>query len=142
MKDKYFIDTNIVVYSFDESVPNKQKTAQAIINEALSTGHGVVSYQVIQEFLNVSTRKFKVPFRLLDAKLYLEEVLIPLCEVYSDPALFHQALDIQAHTQFSFYDSLIVAGAMRSGCHILYSEDLQHDRKIDKLIIKNPFASS
>jgi predicted nucleic acid-binding protein len=139
MKDKYFLDTNIFIYSFDLSAKKKQKKAQDLINEALSTEKGVISYQVIQEFLNVSTRKFKVPLNLFDAKIYLEEVLIPLCEVDSTAELYHYALDIQEHGRFSFYDSLIIAGASRSGCSILYSEEMQNNRTIGNVVIKNPF---
>ncbi|MCX7115063.1 MAG: PIN domain-containing protein [Gammaproteobacteria bacterium] len=146
MKDKgpsqkYFLDTNIFIYSFDGSAPEKQKIAQNLIQEALSTGKGVISYQVIQEFLNVSMRKFKIPLQVHDAKHYLEHVLVPLCEVYACPELFYQALDIQEKSQFSLYDSLIVAGAARSDCQILYSEDMQHDRKLSQVVIKNPFST-
>ena len=41
---------------------------------------------------------------------------------------------------YSFYDSLIIAAAIESGCSILYSEDMQHNQLIEeKLKIVNPF---
>ena len=139
MKDSYFLDTNIFVYTFDSSAPDKQKKAQHLVTTALNTGHGVLSYQVMQEFLNVSTRKFTVPLTPFDAKTYLEEIMIPLCKVYAAPELYHYALDIQENTRYSFYDSLIIAGAIRAGCDTLFTEDMQHHQKIGNLTIKNPF---
>ena len=59
MSDRFFIDTNIFVYTFDHVNNNKKAIARSLIQNALSSGEGVISYQVIQEFLNVATRKFK-----------------------------------------------------------------------------------
>ncbi len=139
MKDKYFLDTNIIIYSFDLSAPKKQKIAQKLIENALINKNGIISNQVIQEFLNVCTRKFSVPLKMIDVKTYLEQILFPLCEIYASPELYHFALDIQESTQYSFYDSLIVSSAIKSGCGILYSEDLQKGRSSGGLLIENPF---
>lgn len=139
MKDKFFLDTNIFIYSFDESSEKKKKKSQQLINDALSTGKGIISFQVIQEFLNVSTRKFAVPLKMIDAKTYLEQILAPLCEIYSTEELYLYSLDIQENTQYSFYDSMIIASAIKAGCKTLYSEDLQDGRSLGGLVIKNPF---
>lgn len=137
--EKYFIDTNIFVYAFDSRNPAKQKKANAIINNALTSQKGIVSYQVVQEFLNVATRKFAVPLTIADAQIYLSAVLEPLCEIHSSPAMYHQALEIVNRWQYSFYDSLIIAAAHSSACKILFSEDLQHGQKIHETTILNPF---
>ena len=139
MNDKYFIDTNIIVYAFDDRQPDKQAHSLSLITDALQTGNGIISWQVIQEFLNVATRKFKVPLKPEDAKLYLQKVLHPLCQVFPDLDIYLKALDIQLKTNYSFYDSLILAGALREGCTILYSEDLQDGYQVDGLRIVNPF---
>jgi predicted nucleic acid-binding protein len=94
MNDKFFIDTNILIYSFDSAHPSKRKIARDLVSSALEKGTGVISYQVIQEFLNVATRKFAVPLSVRDAQRYLNVVLEPLCEVFSSTELFHQALEI------------------------------------------------
>jgi predicted nucleic acid-binding protein len=54
MNDKYFIDTNIFVYSFEAGSPKKQKIAIKLIDEALNTHYGCISTQVVQEFLSES----------------------------------------------------------------------------------------
>ena len=139
MNDKYFIDTNIIVYGFDDQQPDKKARSLSLITDALQTGNGIISWQVIQEFLNVATRKFKVPLKLEDAKLYLQKVLHPLCQVFPDLEIYQNALDLQGKTKYSLYDSLILAGALREGCTILYSEDLQDGYQVDGLRIVNPF---
>lgn len=56
MSDKIFIDTNILVYSIDNSEELKNLKAKSIVNE-LSNSKGVISTQVLQEFYNIVTKK-------------------------------------------------------------------------------------
>jgi len=137
MSAKYFIDTNIFVYSFDNRQPSKKVRSSALIQEALKTGMGVISTQVIQEFLNVATQKFAIPMRIEDAKGYTRLVLNPLCQVYPDLALYESCLELQAETRYSFYDALILAAAVRGGCDLLYSEDLQDGQQVRGVKIIN-----
>jgi predicted nucleic acid-binding protein len=141
MNDKYFLDTNILIYSFDSNHPTKRKIARDLVSGALEKGKGIISYQVIQEFLNVATRKFAVPLSLKDTRLYLNIVLEPLCEVFSSMELFHQALEISDQWKFPFYDALIVAAALQADCRVLYSEDMQDNQTIKGLSIRNPFKT-
>jgi len=139
MSDKYFIDTNILIYSFDETALEKQKVAQQIIQNALTNGSGVISSQVIQEFFNVAIRKFSSPMSLEDCSNYLHSVLIPLCQVFTSAKLYENTLNIMKTYNYTLYDSLIITAALEANCTILYSEDLQHNQKIGKLKIINPF---
>ena len=139
MSAKYFLDTNIFVYCFDELQPAKKVRSLALVAEALQTGAGIISTQVIQEFLNVATRKFRVPLKPEDGKLYLQKVLYPLCHIYPDLELYRAALDVMAEARISFYDSLIVAGAIQGGCALVYSEDLQSGQQIGRVKIVNPY---
>ena len=140
MSDRYFLDTNVLVYSFDETDESKRDRARALIAGALEGG-GTISFQVVQEFLNVALRKFVRPMTLNQAQDYLDAVLVPLCRVHSDPDLYRDALATHLRWRFSFYDSLVVAAALRSGCHTLYTEDLQHGQDLGGLVIVDPFRS-
>jgi predicted nucleic acid-binding protein len=71
--------------------------------------------------------------------LYLERILAPLCQVSPDLALYETCLQLQAETRYSFYDCLILAAAILSGCDILYSEDLQNGQAVRGVKITNPF---
>ena len=139
MSGRYFIDTNILIYSFHEDDPHKREISRELIADALESSAGVISYQVIQEFLGAATRKFKKPLSFKDSQRYLSIVLEPLCDVYSSPELFHQALEIMDRWRYSFYDSLIIVSAIQAGCGTLYSEDMQHGQEIMNLRIINPF---
>ena len=136
---RHFLDTNVLVYAFDADA-KKRARAQELIEAALQTREGVISSQVVQEFLNVATRKFARPMTNDEALRYLDQVLEPLCVVWPDPELYRRALTVRARFQFGFYDSLIVAGALTAGCRTLYSEDLQAGQKVDNLTVVDPFA--
>lgn len=139
MKDKFFLDTNIIIYSFDNSAANKKEMAQNLIEIAVNEQTGCISFQVIQEFLNIALRKFKKPLSINHCNRYLDSVLKPLCEIYGSIEIYKSALDITERWKYSFYDSLIIASAINANCNILYSEDLQNEQKIMGLTILNPF---
>lgn len=139
MSAEYFIDTNVLVYTFDQRARKKQKRARELVAAALQEASGVISWQVVQEFLNVATRKFTKPMDYHQANQYYLKILRPLCAVHSTPLVYTQALMIRAETGFGFYDALIVASALEAGCRILYSEDLQHGQEVRSLTIENPF---
>lgn len=139
MKGKFFIDTNIIIYSFDNNNTLKMEKARKIISEALSSSNGIISFQVIQEFINIATGKFKKKLSLSDTREYLTEVLLPICEIFPGNEFYMNALEIKERTGYSFYDSMIIQAALESRCNILYSEDLQDGFKLFELMIRNPF---
>lgn len=139
MNGRFFLDTNILVYSFDRTAPVKARRALELIRRAVATRKGIVSYQVVQEFFNVALRRFAKPMSVAEAEQYLALVLGPLTSVHSSQALYGQALRLAGATRLSWYDSLIVAAALEADCEVLYSEDLQHGQRFDHLQIRNPF---
>ncbi len=142
MSDKYFLDTNIFVYSFDRAAEAKRTRARALIDAALRTQKGIISTQVLQEFLNVASTKFERSLSMQDCYRYLDSVLAPLCEVFPSIALYRSALELQADTRYSFYDSLMIAAALHADCDTLYSEDLRDGHNVRGVTIKNPFQPS
>ena len=134
-----FFDTNVLVYLVDEADPAKHSTARSLVQDALNNGSGVISFQVVQETLNVLMRKLKVIARAEDAELFMQHTLVPLWRVQPSLALYTSALSIQQRLGFAFYDSLVVAAALEAGCRRLLSEDLQHGQRIGKLRVENPF---
>jgi predicted nucleic acid-binding protein len=134
-----FIDSNVFIYLFDETDDRKRDTAERIVDSALQTHNASISFQVVQETLNVLTRRLPTPMTVEGAKRFMELVLAPLWKVSPSPALYHHALDVQARYRYGFYDSLIVAAALDAGCSRLYSEDLQDGQRIEGLTIENPF---
>lgn len=140
LRGKFFLDTNILVYSFDPSAPAKQQIARQLIETALSSQMGVISSQVVQEFLNVAQRRFAKPMGVAEARRYLNGVLLPLCQHFPSISLYDKALLLREETGYSFYDSLILAASLELGCKTLLSEDLQDGRTIHSVTILNPFS--
>ncbi len=140
MSGRFFLDTNIFVYSFDANAPKKAAQATKLIRKGIETRGGIVSYQVVQEFFNVALRRFVKPMSSVDAEQYLSTTFRPLLAVHSSLALYGEALRIGARFRLAWYDSLIVASAIEGQCNVLYSEGFQDGQKIESVSISNPFA--
>jgi predicted nucleic acid-binding protein len=140
MSGRFFLDTNIFVYSFDPGSPKKAAQAKKLIRSAIETRGGIVSYQVVQEFFDVALRRFVKPMSGADAEQYLATTFRPLLSVHSSFALGWEALRIGARFRLAWYDSLIVASAIEGQCSVLYSEDFQDGQQIGSVTISNPFA--
>jgi predicted nucleic acid-binding protein len=136
---RYFLDTNVLVYTFDDVARDKWQIATDLVDDARRTHRGVISFQVIQEFFSVATRNFVRPLTTLELQEYLRTVLAPLCAVHSSLDLYQTCLNIREQTGYSVYDSLIVAAAAAAGCKTLYSEDLQDGQIVAGVKIVNPF---
>lgn len=139
MKGLFFLDTNIFVYTFDRSSPDKQIVAREWVRQALLTQRGMTGAQVVQEFMNVALRKFEHPMGVTEAREFLNGVMRPLCQHFPAMPSFDRALLIREETGYAWYDSLVIAAAHEAKCTWLISEDLQHGRKIGAVTIHNPF---
>lgn len=139
MSDRYFLDTNILVYSLDPVDPRKARIAEELVTRGVGSRLGVISYQVVQEFMNVSLRQFQVTMTVTELELYFFKVLLPMMTIPSSSGLFVEALRLKTVGQIAWYDSLIVAAAIQGDCEVLYSEDMQHGRRFGDLVIQNPF---
>lgn len=134
-----FLDSNIFVYLFDEGAHEKRSIAEAITRNAIEARAGCISFQVVQETLNVLTRKLAVPVTTADAQGFLHKMLMPLWRVMPSQKLYSEAIALQRRLRLSFYDSLIVAAALEAGCKRLLTEDMPDGQRIEGLRIENPF---
>jgi predicted nucleic acid-binding protein len=134
-----FLDSNIILYSIDSASIAKQKTAKSLVVDALKNNASLISFQVVQETLNIAQRKFDFPITEQDAQKLLQTVLMPLMKVLPSESLYLEALRIQGRYKFSFYDSLIVSAALSQQCKQLFTEGMQNGQIIEGLKIVNPF---
>lgn len=135
-----FLDSNVLVYLFDEEPDEpKRKVAQDLFSGALN-GEAAISFQVVQEVLNVLTRGDAPRATPEEATDILRDMLAPIWQIEPSVSLYASALAIRGRYQYSFYDSLIIAAALEAGCTRLFSEDLQHGQRIERLTIVNPFV--
>jgi predicted nucleic acid-binding protein len=135
-----FFDTNILVYLFDQDVPDKRDRAKMLFQQEVEAGRFVTSTQVLQEFYVAATRKLAVPLPMADAEEAVR-ALADLSIVPVDSSLILSAIDRSRSMQVSFWDALIIEAALSVGATCLLTEDLQHGRQIDGLRITNPFLS-
>ena len=128
-----FFDTNVLVYA--QGPGAKGEAARG----ALMDG-GIISVQVLNEFANVLRRKFRLEWNIVAAAVAdVRELFDSIRPV--DIETHEAAIALAEAHGFSFYDSLIVASALQAGCETLLTEDLQAGRRIDSLVIVNPFAA-
>ena len=138
MNDRTFLDTNILLYAEDARVPAKQERAREVIAALVTDRSAVISTQVLQEFFVIATKKLK-----LTAEAAQDSVATyaQLDVVIVQPALITSAIHLHRLHAISFWDALIVRAAADGGCTKLLSEDLQHQRAFEALVIENPFVS-
>jgi predicted nucleic acid-binding protein len=137
MTGRAFLDTNVLVYAFDDDEPQKQARARTIIGTARTETHAV-SPQILEEFFVTVTRKLARPVGTDDAAAAVRE-LARLTVVPADAELVLRAIDVHRRFQLSLWDALVVQAAIAGGCRRLLSEDLQHGFQIGGLSVENPF---
>ena len=137
MSDKYFVDTNILMYAHDTSAGEKHERAKALVEELWRDRTGVLSTQVLQE-LSVNLRK--KARRPLDARATREIVADYLTwqVVVNGGESILEAFELEARYQISFWDALVVQAAVASGAEVLYSEDLSDGQAYGAVRVVNP----
>lgn len=136
MKDKIFIDTNLLVYSIDSFDQEKKTYSRKIIKEISNDYTGVMSTQVMQEFYVAATKKMNAD------PVVVRGILTQLSnfEIISvSPDLIFSAIDCSILNRISFWDALIIAAAASCNCKEIWTEDLNHDQIILGVRMKNPF---
>jgi predicted nucleic acid-binding protein len=140
VKKRVFFDTNILVYQFDKTAPEKQKRAVELIEQYGFDGSAMISTQVAQEFMNVALKRFAIKLSPTELEQVIDDLLKPLCVHSPNFEFYKRALKLCSSNNMNFYDSLIVQAALDSGCVKLYSEDMQDGQRFSSLTIINPFT--
>ena len=137
MSDRYFVDTNILMYAHDASTGAKHERAKALVEELWRDRTGVVSTQVLQELAVNLRRKVRRP---LDAKAVRDIVADYLTwqVIVNGGDSILDAIDLESRHQISFWDALVVQAAQVSGAEILYSEDLSDGQTYGSVRVINP----
>ncbi len=133
MPAKVFFDTNVLLYAVAENEP---RSAQA--EELLAAG-GVLSVQILNEFVSVARRKILMSWSDVIEALDAFRVLCP-SPLPITIEIHEAALKIAEKHVYNIYDALVIAAALEAGCATLYSEDLHSGQMISgQLTIRNPF---
>lgn len=136
MKGKVFVDTNVLVYLFSHSEPDKKSVCAKLIDQLNQSDRLVWSTQVMQEFYVAMTKKHgQDPLVVKSAFTLFSNFEL----IVNDHRIISDAIDIQILHQLSFWDSLVVSSARAAKCTKLISEDMHHGLKLANLQIVNPF---
>ena len=138
MKQRVFLDTNVLVYLFDADDPAKQRRVQDLLSNRDLLAQLILSTQVLQEFYVSVTRKLATP---LDSEAAFQAVqdlaAFPIVQI--DPSLILLAIYRSRKAKVFFWDVLILEAALAAGATLLYSEDFQDGAVFGGLRIENPF---
>lgn len=132
MRDKIFIDSNIFLYAFS----NKNISKQIISARIVKQNH-TISTQVLNEVSNNMLKKLN--FSNKEIEKFISSCYMQYNIVDFSKEIFIKASIVRDKYNISYYDSLILSSAITSKCDILYSEDMQHNQRIEDLTIINPF---
>jgi predicted nucleic acid-binding protein len=133
-----FLDSNILIYAYDFSAPQKQVIARDLVRQALA-GSGVISSQVLAELCATLLHKAsrKTPPQEVNAIL---DALGPIRLVALNGEIVRRAVEANQAYGIHFYGGMIVASAEKAGCERIWSEDLSPGQKYFGVTVSNPFA--
>jgi len=139
MADKYFVDTNILIYAHDRSAGVKHELARQLMEQLWQSGQGVLSTQVLQELcINLRLRVAK-PIPVDEVRGLIRDYMSWEI-VVNGPEAVMQALEIEVRYKASFWDALILQAAEQAGAAVLYSEDLAGKQSYGTVRVVNPLA--
>lgn len=139
MSDRFFVDTNILMYAHDASAGDKHQRAKALVEELWRDRTGVVSTQVLQELTVNLRKKVRRPLDAKETRDIVTDYLTWQVIVNSGESIL-EAMDLESRYHVSFWDALIIQAAQVAGAEILYSEDLSDGQRYGTVRVKNPLT--
>jgi len=137
MADRDFLDTNVLLYSLNDSAPVKHRVAQKLVARAIA-GEFAISTQVLAELAAVVLKKFADRITPRDLVAFLD-TLGPIPLIKPDGEMVRRAVEACAAYGIHFYDAMIVAAAERGGAGTIWSEDLSPGQVYFGVTVANPF---
>ncbi len=134
MNGDVFLDSNILIYAFAE------RDARSPVAKRLLISGGQISVQVLNEFVNVSSRKLRIDWPEVLQRLAVVNQLLPDSSALTTET-HRAAVRLAERYKLNFYDALIIASAIETECATVLSEDMQHGMVIDGVTIENPFLA-
>jgi len=141
MKDRIFVDTNVLVYCRDSTEREKQPVAMEWMKHLWNTRSGRLSNQVLQEYYVTVTEKLRPGLDKESARSELRTLFL-WRPIFVEGHILEEAWNVQDRYKLSWWDALIVSTAQASDCGYLLSEDFQEGMKFGTLTVINPFNTS
>jgi predicted nucleic acid-binding protein len=139
MTGKYLVDTNLLVYAYDRSKPEKQTKAVEILDELVKNGTGILCPQVLSEFFSVVTRNLAAPLTPQEGYTSISNYIRSWNMVDLTSLVVLEAVRGVRDHRLSYWDSLIWATAKMNQIPNVLSEDFSHDSVLEGVRFTNPF---
>jgi predicted nucleic acid-binding protein len=140
MTDRVLVDTNVLVYAYDRSEPEKQGRALLVLDRLATSGLGVLSSQVLAEFFVAVTRRIPAPLTIRQAYERLQNHALSWTILEQTGLIVLEAARGVAEHQLSFWDALIWATARLNQIPVVFSEDFNSGSSTEGVCFVNPFA--
>ncbi len=141
MSAKVLVDTNVLVYAYDRSEPEKQQRALEVLDRLAISGAGAISTQVLSEFFVAVTRKIAAPLSVPDACERVKNYLQSWTVLDLTGMIVLEATRGVRHHQFNFWDAQIWATARLNQIPVVFSEDFNPGQVTEGVRFINPFAA-
>lgn len=138
--DRVFLDTNVLIYAFDRGEPVKQKRAQELLQLSLDTGCGLMSTQVLGEFMSVATTKIQDPLSVREAELEVRRFLEAWHVALVTEMVLLEAARGMKEFRFPYWDAQVWATALLNQAPLVLSEDFQDGFEAEGVRFTNPFS--
>lgn len=138
VKGRFSLDTNVLVYAVDRDAGKHHEQSKELIGHAAQCDC-VLTTQVLAEFFHVTTRK-----KLLEpshASAFVHDWLEVFQVFSADYTALVNAMDAVNDHWLSFWDAMLWATALQSGCSAILSEDMQDGRRLNGVEFINPFSA-
>lgn len=133
------LDTNVLIYSYDQNDPEKQAQAVLILENLHQANNGCISVQSLAEFMNVGLKKLKPPLSP-DKAIYQVQLMQNLWQIFDlTPEIVLTAERGVRDYRLAYYDAQIWATALMNGVSVIFSEDFQDNTNIEGVTCLNPF---
>lgn len=140
MAAKFLVDTNVLVYAYDNADLRKQEKAFVILDELSGSGKGALSVQILAEFVVTVTRKITMPLDFTEAQRSVENYLRSWPVLDLTGFIVLEAVRGIRQYQFSYWDAQVWATARLNQIPAVLSEDFTSGRNIEGVTFINPFS--
>ena len=141
MSDRVFLDTNVLVYAYDRSEPEKQQRTLKLLDRLVTMGAGAISTQVLAEFFVSVTRKIPAPLSVAEGYERIRNYLQVWTVLDVTPLIVLEAARGVRDHQLSFWDAQVWATARLNQIPLVFSEDFGTPHVTEGVRFVNPLAA-
>lgn len=140
--DLFFLDSNILVYAFDNSEKRKQKIAIDLLEKCFNKEKDyVLSSQNLVEFFSIVTKKIENPISMENAR----DIILKIKEFkgfiklnYNQSTII-RGIDLLKEFNLKFWDALIISTMLENNVFTIYTENEKDFNKVKNINVINPF---